>query len=1046
MKHILLTTLTLLTLIGVSGCKIALARPVTPTSEPTTVPLASSAPSANLSQLLPIQPTSTDVPSPTPTATLPAADPPETQPAPDLKDVTPTPAATEAVATALPGAVKGEEAGYVPEISPAGGVASISSPTISASITAAAALSSPSLPVTSTPTLPRQLQNPVIISTSTSTVSLSLPTPAPLPPAAPTPPAPTPLPVQPTAAPVEAAPSPVLAQPSIPNQAAAPLVEPQSQTADPGANSACSAPSISETALSLTTYNYQAALLPTAPDDPVYPYPRLNHDQVGPPAPQLYRAVIMENCYLQLTILPDLGGRIYRWLDKASGQNLFYQNPVIKPTGWGNRGWWLATGGMEWALPVDEHGLSEASAWTYTLHQGGDQVGVNLSDTEDHSGLISEIMITLDAHHAYFTLAPRLINPTNAPVSYKFWLNAMFSLGSPQPGAGIEFVLPGGGVTIHSSGDSSLPGQNQPMSWPVFNGRNLSDYGTWTSYLGFFAAPAAQDDFMGAYNHPANLGVARIFPHLVARGAKVFGPANLDPNLWTTDGSSYFELWGGLAPTFADTVTLNPGEWVTWQERWYAVGNTGGFTFANEAAALKVKPEITAVPVAAVSTYPLDGQLVLWRDGLEVTRWPVSLAPNRPFQDSYLPPTPINGGAWGLTLIDETGQTLAATDPAAGPQNPATQGVRAAPNAQTAALYSPAPTQAEPVPAPVPSMPPTPLIITVTPISSVAPTSTPAPAPATPTLTSTPIMTNTQGQVLWDPRLDMLGIKLNRAQVEPGQMVYRLVAARFQDENEARGLHHVFVEVLDENGQRIVGQPVSLAWKDGRSTLITENKPAPEYAANAPLYGEMSDGTYEVYVDGAPSDHVSGLGLPGKHHVSYQLTFQRQAAAAGEPAVVSPYPVTPTPAASPTPTPAATTQNNNGATRLWDPRLDAVGVKVNQAQTQPGQPVYRLVAAHYWDENESQGLHHVFVEVVDEHGQRILGQPVILAWGNEKATMMTENKPTPEYAANGALYGALPDSVYRVYVDGAPSDVVEGIGLPAKHHVSYLLTFQRKGN
>jgi hypothetical protein len=290
-----------------------------------------------------------------------------------------------------------------------------------------------------------------------------------------------------------------------------------------------------------------------------------------------------------------------------------------------------------------------------------------------------------------------------------------------------------------------------------------------------------------------------------------------------------------------------------------------------------------------------------------------------------------------------------------------------------------------------------------------------------------------------------LSIKLTRAQVEPGQTVYRLVAARYQDENEARGLHHVFVEVVDENGQRIVGQPVILAWRDGQSTMITENKPAPEYAANAALYGNMSDGTYEVYVDGTPSDRVSGLGLPDKHHVSYLLTFQRGPATEGEPTLVSPYPVTPTPVPSATPTSVSNGASNN-ETLLWDPRLDSLGIKVTQVQSQPGQPVYRLVAARYQDENESRGLHHVFVEVVDENGQRIVGQPVILAWGNDKATMITENKPTPEYAANAALYGYLPDSSYRVYVDGAPSDVIEGLGLPGKHHVSYWLIFQRKSN
>jgi hypothetical protein len=89
-------------------------------------------------------------------------------------------------------------------------------------------------------------------------------------------------------------------------------------------------------------------------------------------------------------------------------------------------------------------------------------------------------------------------------------------------------------------------------------------------------------------------------------------------------------------------------------------------------------------------------------------------------------------------------------------------------------------------------------------------------------------------------------------------------------------MHNVFVEVLDESGKRILGQSVIMAWTDGKTKMITEDKPYPEYAANAPLFGPMDQGTYKVYVEGDPSDIITGLGLPGNHHVNYLLTFQRQ--------------------------------------------------------------------------------------------------------------------------------------------------------------------------
>jgi hypothetical protein len=128
----------------------------------------------------------------------------------------------------------------------------------------------------------------------------------------------------------------------------------------------------------------------------------------------------------------------------------------------------------------------------------------------------------------------------------------------------------------------------------------------------------------------------------------------------------------------------------------------------------------------------------------------------------------------------------------------------------------------------------------------------------------------------WDSRLTELGITLSRAQRQSGQPVFRLVKALYQDETEAGGLHHIFVEVLDKNGQRILGQPVIQAWDDGQATLITEDKPHPEYAANVPMYSAIGSGEYKIYVDGYPSDVVDGLGLPAGHLVNYLLTFQRK--------------------------------------------------------------------------------------------------------------------------------------------------------------------------
>lgn len=131
----------------------------------------------------------------------------------------------------------------------------------------------------------------------------------------------------------------------------------------------------------------------------------------------------------------------------------------------------------------------------------------------------------------------------------------------------------------------------------------------------------------------------------------------------------------------------------------------------------------------------------------------------------------------------------------------------------------------------------------------------------------------------WDPRLNQLGVTVNEASAGPGQQYWRLIDARWHNEAEAGGKHHIYVEVLDENGNRITGQPVTVAWAEGATTGATEDKRPPDYAFNFQMYA--AGYAYRVRVDGLPSDELVGAGLGSIAqrtygiHVSYLLTFQK---------------------------------------------------------------------------------------------------------------------------------------------------------------------------
>ena len=84
-----------------------------------------------------------------------------------------------------------------------------------------------------------------------------------------------------------------------------------------------------------------------------------------------YTRLILENEYLRLSLLPDLGGRVYELIFKPTGHNEFYRNPVIDPTPWGplEQGGWLAAGGLEWGLPVLESFADRAQALPLVICQ-----------------------------------------------------------------------------------------------------------------------------------------------------------------------------------------------------------------------------------------------------------------------------------------------------------------------------------------------------------------------------------------------------------------------------------------------------------------------------------------------------------------------------------------------------------------------------------------------------------------------------------------------------------------------------------------------------
>lgn len=116
--------------------------------------------------------------------------------------------------------------------------------------------------------------------------------------------------------------------------------------------------------------------------------------------------------------------------------------------------------------------------------------------------------------------------------------------------------------------------------------------------------------------------------------------------------------------------------------------------------------------------------------------------------------------------------------------------------------------------------------------------------------------------------------------------------------------------------------------------------------------------------------------------------------------------------------------------RLMDPRLTERGVTVEEPALQPGQKYWRAVDLKWLDEQQSQGRHHIYADVQDENGNRLVDAPLVVTWPTGATQIRVEAKPGEPYGANFAMTASRNEFAIRVIGDH-PSDIVRGIGMGA---------------
>jgi len=153
----------------------------------------------------------------------------------------------------------------------------------------------------------------------------------------------------------------------------------------------------------------------------VYPLPVIDSIDTEP-RPRDWRAVHIENEFVRLMVLPELGGRIHVGLDKRTGYDFFYRQNVIKPALVGLAGPWVS-GGVEFNWP-QHHRPATCMPVEVAIERDEDgAVTIWCSDHDPMERMKGMHGICLRPGKAILELKVRLYNRTLQTQTFLWWAN-----------------------------------------------------------------------------------------------------------------------------------------------------------------------------------------------------------------------------------------------------------------------------------------------------------------------------------------------------------------------------------------------------------------------------------------------------------------------------------------------------------------------------------------------------------------------------------------------------------------------------------------------
>jgi tetratricopeptide (TPR) repeat protein len=336
----------------------------------------------------------------------------------------------------------------------------------------------------------------------------------------------------------------------------------------------------------------------------IYPYTLLD-DIASAPSEKSYRTLVLENRYLRVTVIPDLGGRVYSLYDKISDREVFYKNAIVKFSPLAIRGAFFS-GGLEFSFPV-AHAPTTADPVNWDIRHNEDgSASISFGGLEHISRLRWMITLTLYPDRCALAQDVQLYNPYTIPGRYHYWTNASLDADGQT-----EFVYPLRRVRSYEfagtaswpvarldliQNDPGLPGMEGVPMWPAERMQEPFDF-RWQKNMLAQVSIFGRDvtwDFFGAWQHSTNHGYAHFADHKDVAGMKLWSWGNagvgvVNQTALTDDGSLYAETQCGAMETQLDFAFLQPAAMRSWREWWIPLRGMGGLTCASAEAGLRLE-------------------------------------------------------------------------------------------------------------------------------------------------------------------------------------------------------------------------------------------------------------------------------------------------------------------------------------------------------------------------------------------------------------------------------------------------------------------------